>query len=690
MWAWIKDFLASWWDLLVASDAGLIRLLFAARAASAVVLSFLVVDALSHLTPLPMAMVVMGTVESLFGTVAVRDPTPGEQRTTLLLTPIPAALAFTVSTVLAPSRAAGDAGFLVVIVAAAYARRFGPRAAALGMVAFFGYFAGILLHLPLAQVPYQFLALVIGAVAAFVVRFGILPDRPEPTLRRVLAAFYRRVGQILDEIDQAMAAGAWDEARRRRVRRRVTQLNETALAAEGEIEALDPDRLAPASQRSVLGSRLFDLEIIVGWLAREARLGLPPQAERSEIRRALDDARRALGATAARPRERADEQPRESDSPIAAALRDMREAVASMPGLERAAESLPAEPGDGAGPTAQDTKEAALLPTTRAAIQVGLASLLAIVAGEFLSPQRWYWAIITVFIMFTGTQSRGDVLIKGVQRAVGTIVGVAAGILVATAASGHSIVSLCLIFACVFLAFYFSQIAHGTMVFWITILISLLFGLLGYFSPALLVLRVEETAIGSAIGILVAMFVLPTRSRDIFTRAAQSFLRVLGEFVGRAAQPDGAGLTEAAREVNRCFHQARVAATPLTSGLAGAFAPNSAHRWLRIFLACDYYARSLAAHVPRERLDASEAEKSQRLAARIRGNIDRMLDVLSGKRARLVLSRMADPGGAVVSRRPARTGEAGRAHVFIRALAGIDGAVWLLTRNLGGSKEPMA
>jgi uncharacterized membrane protein YccC len=292
--------------------------------------------------------------------------------------------------------------------------------------------------------------------------------------------------------------------------------------------------------------------------------------------------------------------------------------------------------------------------------------------------------------MFTGTQSRGDVLIKGVQRAVGTIVGVAAGILVATAASGHSTVSLCLIFACVFLAFYFSQIAHGTMVFWITILISLLFGLLGYFSPALLVLRVEETAIGSAIGILVAMFVLPTRSRDVFTEAAQSFLHALGDFVGRAAPPDGADLTEAAREVNRCFHQARAASKPLTSGLAGAFAPNSARRWLRVFLACDYYARTLAAHVPRERLDAGEAETSQRLAARIRVNIGRMLDVLAGKRSRLVLSRTADPGGVVVSRRPARTGEAGSVHVFMRALAGIDGAVWLLTRGIGGTKKPTA
>jgi tetrahydromethanopterin S-methyltransferase subunit E len=77
VWAWIRGFLAFWWDRLIASDVGLVRFTAALRVTVAVVLSFLVIDTLSHLTPLPMTMIVMGIIESLFGSVAVRDPSPG-------------------------------------------------------------------------------------------------------------------------------------------------------------------------------------------------------------------------------------------------------------------------------------------------------------------------------------------------------------------------------------------------------------------------------------------------------------------------------------------------------------------------------------------------------------------------------------------------------------------------------------
>jgi hypothetical protein len=367
VWAWIKGVLAFWWDRLIASDVGLVRFIAALRVTVAVVLSFLTMDALSHLTPLPMVMIVMGIIESLFGSVAVRDPSPSKQRVTLLLTPAPAAVALTLGTVLAPWRAVGDAGFIAIIAAATYARRFGPRATALGTLAYISYFIGMFLHLPLVQLPYQFLALAIGAASAFVVRFAIIPDRPERTLRHVLASFYRRIDQILGEIDQAVAEGGWDDARRHRLRRRVTQLNEAALALEGQIEALDPDRLAPASRRSMLGSRLFDLEIAVGRLAHEASLVLPPQAERAALRRALDDVRHALSGTGGRSLDFASEQPTSAGDPITRALRYVREALAAMPGLEHAAEPLPAEPRDSVEPLAQDAKNPPLPPTTRAA-----------------------------------------------------------------------------------------------------------------------------------------------------------------------------------------------------------------------------------------------------------------------------------------------------------------------------------
>jgi uncharacterized membrane protein YccC len=44
------------------------------------------------------------------------------------------------------------------------------------------------------------------------------------------------------------------------------------------------------------------------------------------------------------------------------------------------------------------------------------------VVGELVSPARWYWAVLTAFVVFAGTNSRGDVLSHGWQRLVGTSV----------------------------------------------------------------------------------------------------------------------------------------------------------------------------------------------------------------------------------------------------------------------------
>lgn len=74
-------------------------------------------------------------------------------------------------------------------------------------------------------------------------------------------------------------------------------------------------------------------------------------------------------------------------------------------------------------------------------------------------------------------------------------------------------------------------------------MLALLYGLLGEFSVGLLVLRIEETAIGAAmtaigaaIGILVAVFVLPTSTRAEVADGIEGFLGGLGELVGHIGQ----------------------------------------------------------------------------------------------------------------------------------------------------------
>lgn len=114
---------------------------------------------------------------------------------------------------------------------------------------------------------------------------------------------------------------------------------------------------------------------------------------------------------------------------------------------------------DGTRDDAATPASGGLLTSTRQAVQVGVATTLAIGVGELLAPSRWYWAVITAFVVFTGTQSRGDLLSRGWGRVLGTVGGVAAGMGLAALVGGDPVLSLVLLFACVFLALYLVRVS---------------------------------------------------------------------------------------------------------------------------------------------------------------------------------------------------------------------------------------
>ena len=121
---------------------------------------------------------------------------------------------------------------------------------------------------------------------------------------------------------------------------------------------------------------------------------------------------------------------------------------------------------------------------------------LAIVLSEMILPNRWYWAAFAAFVMFQGTRSRGESIAKGMAFILGTTGGLVGGVLLATLLAGHDLASLGVIVVAVFLAFQANVAAYGVMVFWITIILGLLFGMLGYFTFDVLLLRLEEAAVG--------------------------------------------------------------------------------------------------------------------------------------------------------------------------------------------------
>lgn len=69
-------------------------------------------------------------------------------------------------------------------------------------------------------------------------------------------------------------------------------------------------------------------------------------------------------------------------------------------------------------------------PTTRQAFQTTVACAFALAVGQVLSG-RWYWAVGTTWWIFVNTTSRGEALVRGFRRVLGTAVGILAGLAVA-------------------------------------------------------------------------------------------------------------------------------------------------------------------------------------------------------------------------------------------------------------------
>ncbi len=275
-----------------------------------------------------------------------------------------------------------------------------------------------------------------------------------------------------------------------------------------------------------------------------------------------------------------------------------------------------------------------MLPTTRQAIQVAVAAALAIVVGEIVSPSHWYWAAIAAFVIFAGTNSWAETLDKGWQRLLGTVLGVPSGVLVATLVSGNTVASLVMIFVCLFCAFYFMKVTYSLMTFWISTMLALMYGLLGEFTFSLLLLRIEETAIGAVIGIAAAMLVLPINTRTRIRNDARTFFRTLSDLVQDSVASllggeTSASLTETARQLGRDLDQFRTTAKPLSAGIAGMAGRRTMRHGLRMLTACDRYARILvrSSETP---IDAPPdlADAICSTATQIRRNIDVLITAL--------------------------------------------------------------
>lgn len=566
-------------DRLIALDPGYIGF----RGALSVVLSLTLAVLVLLPFGLPLTTVMVGAIGAMLSAFGVNDPQPRDQAITLALGAVTGSVSLTVASLGNAMNPLNSIVFVLLIFVAVYAQRFGPRGTALGSVGFFLFFFAMFLRTGLPDVPLLLAAFATGVSSNAVVRFLLLRRRPERELLHLRVTFRARLGAVVKAAAAYLAAGGADQDPKT-LRRAHDRMHDCVLL----IDDVAGDVMDPRSA-VLLRRRAIEVELAVqalsGTVWRTAIRPLAPAVRRALVR----DLYRLHSLIERDPREtpvisetgeftrlllegsRLDEQPSPGD--------DVRRAIAELAvadvNAQRIAEHGASdedldepEPHAGTTETEQPGKVFTYDNQTRGALQAVVGGGLAVLGGELVSPQRWYWAVLTVFVVFVGSSSTGATFVKGARRLGGTLVGLFGGFLAALLVAGNPPATLVLLALCVFGMAYTARLSQVVMAFFITTMLGLLYSLLGMFSYEVLWIRLAETAVGAVAGVLAAVLIVPVRTRSVIRDQVADALDELRGFVEQSAKlltgEENVNVVQLARDVDRAVAQVRKTIEPLT------------------------------------------------------------------------------------------------------------------------------
>ncbi|KXX59063.1 FUSC family protein [Rhodococcus sp. LB1] len=527
---------------LAVSDPGRLRLRAATATTITVILAMVVLLPGSNVIGQPLTVALLGTVVAMQSSATVKDKDQHSRVITTLLLVFPAIAAVSMSAVLSQFGKVADVGFIAVLFAAVWVRRYGPRGTALGMVAFICYFFALFLRAQPGQIPILVVSIVVGIGISLLVRTVILPDRPGLELKRLVRAL--RAASI-DVLEVSSNRG---DRNLDLLRKKLDRLGSTALMIDDWLDRNDAAQLLSVTNDD-LSVRIFDAQIATEQLV-SALWALDPNKSwpnsLGQVTTALgsclqnnpsDDQLRAARRLAAAAAGKSDPSTRAGIATGAA----MRAVQAHIAIHHITSNALRTESEPRKKPDEVEEMDTGLNPSTKAAIQVAVATSAATILGELISPDRWYWAVLTAFLVFTGASTRGEILSRAGHRVVGTIAGVLGGVVLSALVGNNQPLQLLLLVVCVFFAFYLVTVAYALLSFFVTVMLAMLYGLLGTFSIEVLELRIYETAAGGLVGIAAAYFIFSTGTRSTLISKIEDYLdqmsAIIDTGIGAVVQP---------------------------------------------------------------------------------------------------------------------------------------------------------
>jgi uncharacterized membrane protein YccC len=500
---------------------------------------------------------VFGGLLGLLPGLLVGDAPTGELARHLAWYLPPFALAQLLGIWLAPHKAAGLALIVVAAFLQVYLSRFGHDGHSFGIALFAFYLAGLLAPISLQVYPRALVVAVAAVGAIFLARAVLCWYRPVRDLCRTQHAF-----QAACRRAAASAAGVLQGRDRasRQLHRDLARVNTVALVFDGRLGGDDVDaRFAEYLHRSV-----FDVEdalvalagVVVALSAgqaTEARAAAAAQMKALAAGLPADGALLRAAAAALRASV-ADERVCELLEQAADELGAYQRSVQVLAGdTDLAVEDqvpfrgvVALEAGvrpAGARPLARRAAAAAPrlwglvprpAPLTASAIQTAIATAIVLPLSYAFDPQRYYWGVIGVVIIGAGVATSHEQGRKLVKRGVGTVLGAVIGIALhhlIGSAQADPWGTLAVIVVAMSMGAYFITVNYAAFV---TCLVVTLVQLYALTAPGgldiLLAYRLGENILGAAVGLLVALLVLPVPTGAVIRAGLHGYLQALRSF----------------------------------------------------------------------------------------------------------------------------------------------------------------
>lgn len=541
------------WRSLSARDPGRARLKTATAVSAGVLGSALFALGVVHVLHADSALLATAAFLSVQAGNVVKGPTSRARVVTAGLL-VPAVLLAVSIAMLIPWRPAVIAVFIVLTGVAVWVRRFGPRAAAIGTMGFLAYFFTLFMHPTTAELP-SYCLIAAGATTTQLIARVVLwatSRRPE-----------RELTVLLRELRVASAASlqaAASAAHARTLRARLARMDAIGRAITSWQHSFRTEEHTDCDEEALAGLVLdarVDTEEVCAELARA---GAPTDSESAAVQEpsltrllaVLDErASRALLAEAASWAQQ-----------VVAGAPDSAEGALAYPvarsvlahtrlrtiGLHRR-QAMPALPDPAVPPVPARTDSGTRdgkkrwtpwrewTPTSRLAVQAMIAATIATAAGEAISASRWYWAVLTAFVIFLSTTTRSGILTRAYRRVAGTAIGILIGIGAAFLAHGDSgaLIAICVV--AIFGMIYFGPLNYMYSSLFMTIMLVAIYAMLGVLHGGILELRIAETVTGCVIGVLCAYLILSSNSHPALVAKVNAYFDALDELLRQASDP---------------------------------------------------------------------------------------------------------------------------------------------------------